>query len=537
MSEGQAGKFSRRKLLVGAGAAMAAAAGGLKALGAQVTGTTTGGGTVPFRLPMGAMTTLDRKEYIHNMEILAHVRGAGNGATDGVSSTLWVKGARRTFINGTDITDPKKPVVAFKPAQRSSGNLAYVSHLKKWISIASSGPPLTAPTPQFPRGQYDPEYAAKSRNFTGLRGIRTFDVTDPSQAKLLQEFSTGAKGGGTHANVWDGGKYAYLDCGWDDQLRMESTERPYSNGLMIVDVSDPAHVKEVAKWWVPGQRFGEEAEYKKFTFAGDGSSWTGCHGGAWVPKRVEDGGTIGYCGMGIFGMYTLDLSDIRKPKPIHRLTHELEGMGGIPYHTIYQVPSDNAYPKLQNLLIGVFECLESDCREPFHTSYVIDVKNPRAPRIVGLFPRPMPDPSAPYADFCLARGRFSSHNIQPLVAPGAARPDLVALTYFNAGVRIYDISDPTEPKEVAYWVPPTTGDLNQFETWRRRDTSVFIEWDRNLIWVGANGDLYCLSCPFLGKPVLEPKKVERWTMPQLNAGWDDQTPKSVYFGRTLGQMI
>ncbi|MGE0451112.1 MAG: LVIVD repeat-containing protein [Vicinamibacterales bacterium] len=531
-------RIGRRRFLAGTGAAFAAAAGGgFDALRAQVTGSTPGGGTVPLRLPMGALTYLDRKEYISNMEILAHLPGGGNGATDGNSSTFWTKGGRRVFLNGTDITDPRKPVVAFKPSRNGNGSLAYVKGLKKWISLGSSGPPLTAPTPQFPRGQYDPEYAAKSRNFTGLRGIRTFDVTDPERPTLLQEFSTGTKGGGTHANFWDGGRYAYLDCGWDDQLRMESSERPYSNALMIVDLQDPARIKEVARWWVPGQRYGEEAEYRKYPFAGDGSSWTGCHGGATVPTRIEDGGTLGYVGMGQFGMFTLDLTDVTKPKAIHRMAHDLEAMGGIPYHTIYPIPDDPNQPQLKNHMIAVFECLETDCREPWHTSYVVDATNPREPKIVGIFPRPVPHPDAPYADFCQARGRFSSHNIQPLIAPGQPRADFVALTYFSAGLRIYDIRNPAEPKEVAYWVPPANGDMNQWETWRRRDTSVFVEWDRNIIWVGSNGGLYALSCPFLGKPVLEPKKVERWAMPHLNAGWEDGSATAFHFGRSTSQMV
>ena len=536
MSDDRHGKLSRRNLLRGAGAALVAAAGGgLERLSAQVAGSTTGGGTVPFRLPMGALTYLDRNEYIHNMEIHAHLPGGGNGATDGVGSTFWTKGSQRLFLNGTDITDPRKPVIAFKPTRSARGDLAYVQRLKKWISIGRGSAPISAPTPQFPRGQYDPEWAARTINYTGLRGMRTFDVTDPTTPVLLQEFSVGTTGGGYHSGYWEGGRYAYLSMGWDDQLRMESSERPYSDGMMILDLQDPASVQEVARWWVPGQRFGEEEEYRKFVFAGDGSSWTSCHGTC-TPTRHEDGGTICYAGMGAFGMYTLDITDIRKPTPVHRMAHDLEAMGGIAYHTIYQVPNDPAYPRLQNLYIGVFEALETDCREPWHTSYVIDATTPRAPKIIGLFPRPMPDPAAPYADFCFARGRFSSHNIQARMAPGAARPDLVALTYFNAGLRIYDISDPTQPKEVAYWVPPATGDIEQWDTWRRRDTSVFIEWDRNLIWVGANDGLYCMSCPFLGKPVLEPRRVTRWTSPELNAGWDDGTPQAVYFGRALSQM-
>ena len=30
----------------------------------------------------------------------------------------------------------------------------------------------------------------------------------------------------------------------------------------------------------------------------------------------------------------------------------------------------------------------------------------------------------------------------------------VFLTYFNAGIRIYDVSDATDPKEIAHHVPP-----------------------------------------------------------------------------------
>jgi hypothetical protein len=536
--------LSRRSLLRGAVSVVAAAAGGsmANAASAQVQGTTPGGGTVPLRPPMGMLDVLDRKQYIHNMEIHAQLKVTGGVGNDGATCPLWVKGARRVFPgNGLDVTDPRKPFVAMKAAP--GGCLAYATHLKKWLVVNSGFTALTAPTPQYPRGQYHPEYRAKTYgSYTSLRGIRTYDVTDPSKPDLLQEFSIGKTGGGTHANFWDGGKYAYLDAGWDESLRMESSERPFSNALMIVDVSDPANIKEVSRWWVPGQKFGEEAEYKKYPFAGDQSSWTGNHGGAVVPRRVEDGGTIGYCGMGHFGMFVLDLSDIRNPKPIGRFSHQLEAVGGIPHHTIFPIEAGAGYPQLQNKVISVFESLESDCREPWHTSYVIDVKDKRNPKVVGLFPRPQAPADAPYTDYCQARGRFSSHNIHPWAAPGVAKPHLVAMTYFNAGLRILDVSNPEEPKEIAYFVPPRRGSFDDFESFRRADVSVFVEWDRNLIWVSTgylgdqNGEVFCLSTPALGKPILEPRKVERWTAPHINAGWDDQTPKSVYFGRSLGEL-
>jgi hypothetical protein len=542
--------LSRRNLLKSAaGAALAAAGAGIvERIGAQVTGSTPGGGTVPLRLPMGAMDHLDRNQYIHNMEIITHVPGVMAYGGEPLTS-MWARGAQRLLPGGSwaklaegggfvDISDPRKPVLIDGGTYKGGiPCVAYNTNLRKWIMMSAAAPPLTAPNPQYPRGKYSPEYAAKSTSYTGLRGIRTYDITDPTKPNLLQEFNTGEKGSGTHMNFYDGGKYAYLDCGWDNQLRLESTERPYGNALMIVDLSDPANIKEVSRWWVPGQRLGEEEEYKKWVFAGDESSWTSCHGAPTVPTRVEDGGKIGYGGFGAFGMYVFDFSDITKPRVFGRVSYELEAMGGIPWHTCYPIISDAAHPRLQNLVLGIFESLESDCREPFHTSYVVDVKDPRNPKIIGLFPRPMPDKAAPYADFCFARGRFSSHNCQSWLAPGVMRPEFVAMTYFNAGIRIYDISNPTEPREVAYFVPPIEGEMDQWETWRRGTSEfVFVEWDRNLIWMTTHEGLYCLSTPSLGKPVLQPRKVEKWSVAHCNVGWDDQTPKSVYFGRSIRQM-
>lgn len=84
----------------------------------------------------------------------------------------------------------------------------------------------------------------------------------------------------------------------------------------------------------------------------------------------------------------------------------------------------------------------------------------------------------------MARGRFSSRVMQHRIAPGKARPKIVALSYLNAGLRLFDISEPTEPKEVAYFVPPRDGEMDDYLSWRRGTTeAVFIEWDRNLIWL------------------------------------------------------
>src|SRR6266436_1133092 len=491
--------LSRRELLKGAAGAVLAAAGAslAGALGgrAQNAGLYTSSLPPELPLPLGSLNYLDRKQYIHNMEIVSHLSGSTVSGGEPLM-VMWAKGKQRLLHAGgglVDIRDDKNPVVMNKGVIKGGGCVAYNTKLKKWIMMCTAAQPLTGAVPEYPHGQYDKELRDKV--------------------------------------------YAYLDCGWDDQLRLENHQRPFSNGIMIADLSDPSNVKEVSRWWVPGQRFGEEEEYKKYIFAGDKTSWTGNHGALSVPKRVEDGGTVGYGGFGAFGMYCMDLSDLKHPKPYGSVQYEFNAFGTIPFHTVLPVVSDAVHPRLQNLLVCTHEALEADCREVYHTPYVVDVKDPRNPKIVGFFPRPQAPPNAPYTDFCLARGRFGSHNTQCLVQPGSSKPNFVAMSWFNAGVRIFDISDPTLPKEVAWFVPPRDGDLDKYETWWRGTTeNVFVEWDRNLIWIGTHEGTYCLSTPALGKPVLEPRKIEKWSLAHCNAGWDDQTARSFYFGRSLSQL-
>jgi len=542
-SAGEHRGLSRRALLKGTAGAIVAATGaslaGAIGTGAQVEGLEPGPEVPSFRRPMASLTYLDQKQYIHNMEIHGHLSGSTISGGEPLMA-MWAKGKQRLLPAGggfVDASDPKNPVVLNQGVVRGNGPVVYNTKLKKWIMMTTAAAPLSSAIPQFPHGQYDKELRDKSVNYKGLRGIRTYDITDPTKPILLEEFSTGEKGNGTHHNFYDGGKYAYLDCGWDDQLRLENHQRPFSNALMIVDMSDPSSVKEVSRWWVPGQRLGEEEEYRKFVFAGDHSSWSGNHGAISVPKRVEDGGNVGYGGFGAFGMYVMDLSDITKPKPFGKVQYEFNAIGTIPFHTCYPVMSDAAHPRLQNLVVGTHEALEADCREVYHTPYVVDVKDLRNPKIIGFFPRPVAPPDAPYSDFCFARGRFGSHNTQCWLAPGAPHPEIIAIAWFNAGIRVFDMSNPTAPKEVAWFVPPRDGDINNYASWwRGTSENVFVEWDRNLIWLGTHEGTYCLSSPALGKPVLEPRRIEKWSVAHCNVGWDDQTAHSVYFGRSLSQL-
>ena len=53
-------------------------------------------------------------------------------------------------------------------------------------------------------------------------------------------------------------------------------------------------------------------------------------------------------------------------------------------------------------------------------------------------------------------GRFGAHNIhENTPVPTAFKSDQIVLgTFFNGGLRAYDISNPYQPKEIATFVPP-----------------------------------------------------------------------------------
>src|SRR6202163_2462678 len=161
---------------------------------------------------------LDRRMYIHNMEILAHFMPGQR--RNGKMQMMSIGNRRYMFQQGDviDLSDVRKPVMYNKgDFQGGQVQVAFNKDLKKWILMTGSQTPITDSTPEAPNGKYDdPHLDDKRKNFKGLRGVRFYDVTDPLKIVKLSEFSTGATGQGTHRNYYDGGKYAYLDTAPDE---------------------------------------------------------------------------------------------------------------------------------------------------------------------------------------------------------------------------------------------------------------------------------------------------------------------------------
>jgi hypothetical protein len=59
----------------------------------------------------------------------------------------------------------------------------------------------------------------------------------------------------------------------------------------------------------------------------------------------------------------------------------------------------------------------------------------------------------PQGDYCQRGGRFGPHNLHENRPESFISEDILFLTYFNAGLRVYDVSDPANIREIASFVP------------------------------------------------------------------------------------
>src|SRR5262249_56969993 len=101
-------------------------------------------------------------------------------------------------------------------------------------------------------------------------------------------------------------------------------------------------------------------------------------------------------------------------------------------------------------------------------------------------------------------------------APGKPHPNFTVYSFFNAGAQMFDIANPKGARNIGYFIPPQPGGLDDYLSYPRDTDNVFVEWDRQLMWVGAGTGLYLVTSPALGKPVLHPISLAESTHPRPN---------------------
>ncbi len=254
-------------------------------------------------------------------------------------------------------------------------------------------------------------------------GLKVFDISRPEQPRELAFLQMPGKG--VHRMTYWEAPYAYMS-GSDDGL--------IDQFLVIVDLSEPSRPHEVGRWWYPGQNTG----------AGETPTWTPTqsHGGAAGAKKIALHhpllrGSRAYCGWWDAGLIILDISDLAHPSLVSQL--EFGSDVSTATHTALPIPG-------RDILVVTDEQLAQDCKGMQTRVRVVDIADERKPRVISEFP-------APEGDYCLRGGRFGPHNLHEMRPGTLVDSNTVYATWFNAGVRVFDISDASSPREIAYYVP------------------------------------------------------------------------------------
>lgn len=273
------------------------------------------------------------------------------------------------------------------------------------------------------------------------RGVVVHRIDDPFDPQPVGRWRCGGRG--AHRIVYTGGRLAHLSAtpaGFTDRI------------WVLLDVADPSAPVEVGRWWWPGQGPGETP------------SWPA--GERYAAHHAMIDGTVAYLGYGDANLVVLDVADPARPRRIGGLQWD-----GGETHTCLPLRG-------RGLLVCTDEQVRGGRDAPERRVRVVDVTDPTAPRVRAICP-------APVGDYVSDGLRFGPHNLHEN-RPGTYRSDsLVFATYFSAGLRVYDVSDPDAPVEVAHWVPDAA-DPQLNDLW--------VE-ESGLIWVTdrIGGGLYALA--------------------------------------------
>lgn len=372
------------------------------------------------------MTPKNRSQQTmaHNMTLLSHHEldgfgGMGEGiamqqADDG-RRILWMahESAPKNFT-GVDVTDPKNPRVIVQTELphmkvRSNsldvvGNLMVVANQTKEVNMKPAG-------------------------------FDVYDISKPEHPKLISHFDcSGPYSRGVHAVWFVDGKTVHISSGAHDfQPHNPKDDQIYR----IVDISNPSKPVETGRWWYPGTRVGDTAT-QPVRLPVQFDTGFRAHNTNVFPQR-PDRAYVGYIDGGAI---VLDISNPADIKMVSHWNHSPPFNGFT--HTVLPLFD-------RGLWVVSDECVQDNGKDWPKLVWMVDARSDANPVPISTFPAP------PYDAFAKRGGRFGAHNLhENLPLPVSFQSDTLTIgTFFNAGVRVYDTTNPYQVEEVAYFVPGT----------------------------------------------------------------------------------
>ena len=163
---------------------------------------------------------------------------------------------------------------------------------------------------------------------------------------------------------------------------------------------------------------------------------------------------------------------------------------GVTWYTSERTVCADYYPYYRNLDDRCHPVFFEHCEDYPKLAWMVDARVESNPVMISSLP--LPDKE----DFGSRPGRFGAHNIHENVpVPTSWHSDRYILgTFFNGGLRAYDIANPYQPKEVAAFVPPPVRDA---PTGATQLNDVFVD-ERQVVYTIDRhaGGLYVLEMGF-----------------------------------------
>ncbi len=197
--------------------------------------------------------------------------------------------------------------------------------------------------------------------------------------------------------------------------------------IWTVDISDPLKPEVISTWGLPWQRDGETENRVQ----SEPEHVLQMHG----PPVIRGNRMFGAWWGG--GVSVIDCSDLTDMKLLGHVNWSPPFIGAT--HTAWPL-GDRPYLIVTD---------EARGRKKFWDSqfmWIVDIRDETNPLPVSTF---MPERDKYYD----RPGRFGAHNVLEYMPSEGPWKDLVFLTYFNAGLRAVDVSDPLNPTEVGHYVP------------------------------------------------------------------------------------
>ncbi len=409
-----------------------------------------------------AQTALPPGSMIWNFTLLAHhtLDGFG-GIGEGMSMQLARDGRRILWLahesapknfTAVDVYDPRDPKIVARADLPQS-------HMRS-NSLETVG---------------DVMAVAYQTQRPGLQpaGFELFDISTPETPKRISFTDlSGPHSRGVHQLWFADGETIHMSSGAPDFVPTHPKDDQF---YMSFDVRNPSKPVEIGRWWLPGQMQGDNEAPPKRHPEGNDSGFRP-HNTNVYPQRPDRV----YMGYLDGGMIVLDIGDKAHPKMVSRWDYHPPNPGFT--HTVVPFFS-------RDLLIVSDESTRNDGADWPKLVWVVDNRTEENPVPISTCPLP------PVDSFGKRGGRFGAHNLlENLPKEGCWKSeDVVFGTFFNGGLRAYDMANPYRPEEIAHFVPAIPG----APTGACQLNDVFID-DRGVVFTVDRhvGGLYVLEMDF-----------------------------------------